>query len=410
MKNKGVSRRSFIGSATTGVVSAGLGLTIASPAHSKEPEKQEKPTPDVVYRTLGRTGLKIPLVSFGVMNSDNPDLLRRAFDLGLNHLDTAHVYLRGNSEKVIGEVVEQSGNRESIYIATKMRFARDRESLTYSSEGTAREPAATEENFFKQLETSLERLRTDYIDILYLHSCYSPAMATFEPLMKAMVKAKEQGKIRFIGASTHNDEPNVIRAAVDTGIHDVVLTSYNYLQDHKDAVADAIAYAAGKGVGVIAMKTQGGKRLQKEGVEINHKAALKWVFANENVCTAIPGMTTFEQMDENYSVMGDLELSQSDQRDLKLSSLLPGTYFCQSCRECVSTCPQRVEVPSLMRAYMYAEAYGNITQAKDTISSVPADRGLQVCGECDSCQARCRRSMPIANRLLEMASADWSRA
>ena len=410
MKNKGVSRRSFIGSATTGVVSAGLGLTIASPAHSKEPEKQEKPTPDVVYRTLGRTGLKIPLVSFGVMNSDNPDLLRRAFDLGLNHLDTAHVYLRGNSEKVIGEVVEQGGNRESIYIATKMRFARDRESLTFSSEGTAREPAATEENFFKQLETSLERLRTDYIDILYLHSCYSPAMATFEPLMKAMVKAKEQGKIRFIGASTHNDEPNVIRAAVDTGIHDVVLTSYNYLQDHKDAVADAIAYAAGKGVGVIAMKTQGGKRLQKEGVEINHKAALKWVFANENVCTAIPGMTTFEQMDSNYAVMADLELSEAEERELKLASLLPGTYFCQSCRECVPTCPERVEIPSLMRAYMYAEAYGNTIQAEETIGGLPENRGLGVCADCTSCQARCRRDLPIADRVREMAGARWSMA
>ena len=102
MKNTRVSRRSFIGSATTGVVSAGLGLTVGSAAHSMELETQEGPTPDVVYRTLGRTGLKIPLVSFGVMNSDNPDLLRRAFDLGLNHLDTAHVYLRGNSEKVIG--------------------------------------------------------------------------------------------------------------------------------------------------------------------------------------------------------------------------------------------------------------------------------------------------------------------
>ena len=410
MKNTRVSRRSFIGSATTGVVSAGLGLTVGSAAHSMEPETQEGPTPDVVYRTLGRTGLKIPLVSFGVMNSDNPDLLRRGFDLGLNHLDTAHVYLRGNSEKVIGEVVEQRGNRDSLYIATKMRFARDRESLTFSSEGTAREPAATEDNFFNQLETSLERLRTDYIDILYIHSCYSPAMATFEPLMQAMVKAKEQGKIRFIGASTHNDEPNVIRAAVDTGIHDVVLTSYNYLQDHKDAVAEAIAYAAGKGVGVIAMKTQGGKRLQREGVEINHKAALKWVFANENVCTAIPGMTTFEQMDENFSVMNDLTLNESDTRDLKLSSLLPATYFCQSCRECLPTCPEGVEVPMLMRAYMYAEAYGNTIQAVETIGSLPDERGLRVCADCTSCQAQCRRDLPIADRVREMTGARWSLA
>ncbi len=408
MKNKGVSRRWFIGGAATGVVSAGLELSGCSRAEAVE---QETPAPEISYRVLGRTGLKIPLISFGVMNSDNPDLLRRAFDLGLNHLDTAHGYLRGNSERVIGEVVEGRGNRDSVYIATKMRFARDREAKVFTDEPTAREPAPTEENLFQQLETSLERLRTDYIDILYLHSCYSPAMATYEPLMSALVKAKEQGKARFIGVSTHSDEPNVIRAAVDTGIYDVVLTSYNYLQDHKDAVGEAIAYAAGKDVGVVAMKTQGGKRLnQKEGVEINHQAALKWVFANPHVCTAIPGMTTFDQMDSNFAVMSDLELSKGEERELKLSSLLPGTYFCQSCRECVPTCPEGVEIPSLMRAYMYAEAYGNTIQAEETIGTVPEERGLRVCADCTSCQARCRRDLPIAERVREMAGARWTLA
>jgi len=408
MTKKGVSRRWFIGGAATGVVSAGLELSGYQRAEAVE---QETPAPEISYRVLGRTGLKIPLISFGVMNSDNPDLLRRAFDLGLNHLDTAHLYLRGNSERVIGEVVEGRGNRDSIYIATKMRFARDREGKVFTNEATAREPAPTEENLFQQLETSLERLRTDYIDILYLHSCYSPAMATFEPLMSALVKAKEQGKARFIGVSTHSDEPNVIRAAVDAGVYDVVLTSYNYLQDHKDAVGDAITYAGGKGVGVVAMKTQGGKRLnQKEGVEINHQAALKWVFANPHVCTAIPGMTTFEQMDSNFSVMGDLELSDGEERELKLASLLPGTYFCQSCRECVPTCPERVEIPSLMRAYMYAEAYGNTIQAEETIGSLPEDRGLRVCADCTSCQARCRRDLPIADRVRELAGERWSLA
>jgi predicted aldo/keto reductase-like oxidoreductase len=413
MKNEGVSRRWFIGGAATGVVSAGLELTGCSRAVPQEAAaaEQEASTPEISYRVLGRTGLKIPLISFGVMNSDNPDLLRRAFDLGLNHLDTAHLYLRGNSERVIGEVVAQRGNRDSVYIATKMRFARDRERHVFTDEATAREPAPTEENLFQQLETSLERLRTDYIDILYLHSCYSPAMATYEPLMKALVKAKEQGKARFIGVSTHRDEANVIRSAVDAGVYDVVLTSYNYLQDHKDAVGEAIAYAAGKDVGVVAMKTQGGKRLnQQEGVEINHQAALKWVFSNPNVCTAIPGMTTFEQMDSNVEVMRDLELSEAEERELKLASLLPGTYFCQSCRECVPTCPERVEVPSLMRAYMYAEAYGNPIQAEETMRTLPEDRGLRVCADCTSCQARCRRDLPIADRVREMAGGRWSMA
>jgi len=413
MTKKGVSRRWFIGGAATGVVSAGLDLSGYSRSAMPEAAAAENETTaaKIEYRVLGRTGLKIPLISFGVMNSDNPDLLHRAFDLGLNHLDTAHGYLRGKSEQVIGEVVQQRGNRDSVYIATKMYFARDRDNGVFSNEASARAPAPTEENLFELLETSLQRLRTGYVDILYLHSCYSPAMATYEPIMNALVKAKEQGKARFLGVSTHRDEPNVIRATVDAGIYDVVLTSYNYLQDHKDAVGEAIAYAADKGVGVVAMKTQGGRRLnQQEGVEINHQAALKWVFANPHVCTAIPGMTTFEQMDLNYAVMANLELSEAEERELKLASLLPGTYFCQSCRECVPTCPERVEIPSLMRAYMYAEAYGNTVQAEETIATVPAERGLRVCADCSSCRARCSRDLPIADRVKELTGARWSLA
>jgi len=407
MKDKGVSRRWFIGGAATGVVSAGLDLTGYSHAGSREEEVSE---PKIEYRVLGRTGLKIPLISFGVMNSDNPDLLYRAFDLGLNHLDTAHGYLRGKSEEVIGKTVEERGNRDSLSIATKVYFARDRDTGVFTNESSARAPAPTEENFFKLLETSLQRLRTDYIDILYVHSCYSPAMATYEPIMKAMVKAKEQGKVRFLGTSTHRDEPAVIRATVDAGIYDVVLTAYNYLQDHKDAVGEAIAYAASKDVGVVAMKTQGGRRLQNEGVEINHQAALKWVFANPHVCTAIPGMTTFEQMDSNYAVMSDLELSEGEKRELKLASLLPETYFCQSCRECVPTCPEGVEIPTLMRASMYAEAYGNSIQAEETIATVPEGRGLQVCVDCPSCQARCSRKLPIGDRVRALAAVRSSLA
>lgn len=407
MKKTGMSRRQFIGSAASGAAAAGFGVSVLA-QDSEVAEKTDRGD-ELVYRTLGRTGLRIPLLSFGVMNSDNPDLLRKAFDLGLNHLDTAHVYLRGNSERVIGEVVESRGNRDKVFIATKMRFARDRERNVFVQEGTAREPGATSENLFSQLETSLKRLRTDYVDILYLHSCYSPEMATFEPLMKALVKAKEQGKARFIGVSTHSDEPNVIRAAVDAGVYDVVLSSYNFLQEHKDAVREAFAYAAQKGVGVIAMKTQGGRRLnQQEGIEVNHRAALKWVLNDENVCTTIPGMTTFDQMDLNYGVMADLELSEAEKRELKLASLLPGTLFCQTCGQCIPSCPKQAHVPTLMRAYMYAEAYKNRVQAEETLASLPPELGLGACAECDSCSATCHRGLPIGERVRELSRSNLS--
>jgi predicted aldo/keto reductase-like oxidoreductase len=398
MGHKGIKRRDFISKSTLGLFSTGLSL----PLLSANLTKQEGPL-KAVYRTLGRTNLRIPIVSFGVMNSDSPDLIKKALDMGINHLDTAHLYLRGNSERVIGEVLQRSGKRGKVYVATKMRFARDNEKNVFLLRGNEREPAATGDNLFKQLETSLKRLRTDYVDILYLHSCYSPQMATYEPLMNALVKAKKQGKARFIGISTHKNEPDVIRAAVDTGNYDVVLTAYNFVQEYRDEVKKAIQYAAEKGVGIVAMKTQGGRRLQEQSkVEVNHEAALKWVLNDKNVGTTIPGMTTFDQLDLNFKVMGNLKLKASEKRELQLASMLKGILYCQNCRSCVSTCSYRVEIPTLMRAYMYAEGYGNLIQARITAAGLPEKLGLDMCRKCSSCTASCCNGINIDSRLKSL--------
>jgi predicted aldo/keto reductase-like oxidoreductase len=397
MKTDGLNRREFLTrTAVAGACATGFGASLLGAEEPLEPK--------IVSRTLGRSGLKIPVISFGVMNSDNPDLLRRALDLGVTHFDTAHGYLRGNSEKVIGRVLEERGQRDRVFVGTKMKFARDGANHVFRTEGSAREPGATEENLFKQLDISLGRLRSDYVDILYLHNCSGPKMITFEPLMNAMVKAREAGKARFLGVSTHRDEANVIRAAVDAEIYDVVLTAYNFMQDHRDEVRAANAYAADHGVGIVAMKTQGGRRVnQNSDIEVNHRAALKWVFSDPNVCTAIPGVTTFDQLDLDFSVMADLELTDGERRELKLASMLPGPVFCQGCGSCLPSCPARVEVPELMRAYMYAEGYGNLYEASNTLAVLAANRGIDVCRSCQACTASCTRGIDIGSRVAKLA-------
>ena len=391
-KNR-INRREFIGKASAGLFSTGLALPLfkTSAVSADQPQK-------IVYRTLGRTNLRIPVVSFGVMNSDSPDLLQRALDSGINHLDTAHVYLRGNSERVIGEVLEQTGNRDKVYVATKMRFARDSQKNVFAMKGTEREPVANEENLFKQLETSLQRLRTDYVDILYVHSCYSAQMATYEPVMNALVKAKKQGKARFIGTTTHKNEPEVVRASADAGIYDVVLTAYNFVLDRKDEIKKAIQYAANKGIGIVAMKTQGGRRLQ-QSEEIDHTAALKWVLQDENVCTSIPGMTTFDQLEHNINVMNNLSLSSKEKAYIQFASQVKGKLYCQNCRSCIPSCPNTVEIPNLMRAFMYAKGYGNYIQARDTAAELPEKRGLNVCRSCSFCVATCPNGINIGSRV-----------
>ena len=95
--------------------------------------------------------------------------------------------------------------------------------------------------------------------------------------MKAFEKLKTSGKARFVGVGTHSNEPEVIRAAAESGFWDVILTAYNFRQSHREDVRAAIGQAAKAGLGVVAMKTQAGVYWDGTRRKINMKAALKWV-------------------------------------------------------------------------------------------------------------------------------------
>jgi predicted aldo/keto reductase-like oxidoreductase len=383
-----MKRREFLRKSTASVFSASL----AAPLLRVVPDEKNK-NPKIIYRTMGRTKLEVPVLSFGVMNTDSPDLIKKALEMGLKHLDTANGYLRGNSETAIGRVLKETGMRDKVYVAIKVFLARDWNKGTFTLEDGGHAPAATAENFNKILDQSLERLQTDYVDILYVHACDSAAMVNFETTMKAAMKAKEAGKARFIDVSGHKSA-EIISAAVDAKVYDVVLAVFNFQQEDNDDIAKAIAYAKENGVAIVAMKTQGGARREGGSAPFNHKAALKWVLNHEGVCTAIPGMTTFDQLDLNFSVMEDLTLTDEEKKDLKFSSLDSGGY-CQNCRACVPRCPYKVEIPTLMRAVRYSEGYGNFSQAEWTLNTLPEHHGLEACRSCSDCQVNCKHGMHI---------------
>jgi predicted aldo/keto reductase-like oxidoreductase len=250
----------------------------------------------------------------------------------------------------------------------------------------------------------LKRLQTDYVDILYLHSLYSKEMAAYEPTLKMLQKAKKDGKARFIGVTTHANEPEVIKAAVDTGVIEVIEVAYNYLQKNRDQVKEAIKYAAGKGVGIVGMKTFGGSRLQQnKSIHINFAAALKWVLNDPNVTTVIPGMTSFEQLDFNFKVMQNLKLTPEEKKVLSLAASLKGLLYCQNCRQCLSTCAEGVDIPQLMRAFMYYHGYQNLSQAGDTVLRIPNGKGLDACASCKICTARCAHGIHIASRIQSLS-------
>ncbi|HNW59998.1 MAG TPA: aldo/keto reductase [bacterium] len=397
MASDKMARRQFLRSGSLGLLLAGLGMPAAK-GLAAEKEKIKK----IPRRVLGRTRLKIPILSFGVMNSDSPDLINRALDSGITHLDTANGYLRGNSEKSIGNVLKQRGGRDKVILSTKIWLARDFQKGVFSTEDGSWAPGATPENFSKLLNASLERLQSDYVDILYIHACDNAQMVNYEPLMNAARAAQQAGKARFIGVSCHAAVAEVVRAAVDAKIYDVAEIAFNVWREDKEQIREALAYAKEHGLGIVAMKTQGGN--PREGATaVNHPAALKWVLRHPEVTTAIPGMTSFDQLDLNLASAANLDLSDEEENYLKLGAIEKGR-LCQGCRACVVQCPHGVEIPSLMRASMYATGYGNLSQAEWTLATLPERQGLGACRSCSSCTAVCAHALDISREVAALKS------
>jgi len=153
---KKLQRRSFLKLGAAGL--AGLS-TVPSVLQGKtfsrpQGEKDVK----MIYRTLGKTGIKLPIVSMGVMNAENPNLVQAALDSGIVHLDTAHGYQRGRNEEMIGKVVKERP-RDSFVIATKVGYAKDRQTGDYPAD-------TTPQKFLDEFDISLKRLQMDYVDIL----------------------------------------------------------------------------------------------------------------------------------------------------------------------------------------------------------------------------------------------------
>ena len=256
--------------------------------------------------------------------------------------------------------------------------------------------------FMNALNASLERMQLDHLDILFMYDVINPKVIAHETLKAVLTEIKQSGKTRFLGLSTHQNEPAVIRAAAKEKIYDVVLTSYNFRQPHKDEIQKAIARAAEAGLGIIAMKTMAGVYWDKERKRpINTKAALKWVLQDENVTTAVPGIKTFDELETDISVMADLALSSEEKKDLKLSARIThhGLY-CAQCGRCRPQCRYGLDIPTAMRSYMYAYGYQAPRKAKTTLSNRPVE--TIVCQNCDSCTVRCTMGFNVREKMQEI--------
>ena len=385
---KNINRRGFL---RTGIAGA-AGLVALSPGIvSAATSGQQK---DVISRTLGKTGMKIPVISFGVMRADNPNLCKAAYEKGIKLFDTANGYQNGNNETMLGNLLKDYP-RNSFYLATKVKPAGVDRDGKPSDQTTA-------EDFLSKFSTSLSRLKMDYVDILYIHDMRNPEMMEFKPIINAAKKLKKEGKVKFIGFSTHANEPVVINAAATSDTWDVILTSYNFKQSYVNELNSAIKKANQAGIGIVAMKTMaGGGFLDKEKTKpINSTAALKWVLSNQDVTTTIPGMTDFDQLDLNIKILADISITDQEKKDLLIASAEKGLY-CTGCTNCLKECPMNLPVPDLMRAYMYAYGYSNPAMAQSLLSELGTSDNP--CRECSSCKVACTKRFDIREKIADIS-------
>ena len=388
MKSKNTSRRAFLSaglilpvvgaSSRMGLADTGMGL-FKSPQDAAP--KTSTPA-KLQFRTLGRTGLKVTTLGFGCMITSDPSVVQRAADLGINYFDTARSYQHGNNERMVGAAL--AARRKQLVLSTKTE-------------------ASDKAGALEQLDTSLRELKTDYVDIWYLHSKDNVADVN-DGLIEAQQIAKKQGKIRFAGLSTHKPQL-LLPWMAQKGGFDVALTVYNFAMDR--AIEQAIDTATKAGIGVVAMKVMAGgfkdikptsplySKLKQDGAML---AALKWVLSRPNISTTIPGIVDMDQLDENLKAMAD-PFSSGDERVLTahLEAIRP--LYCRMCGECDGQCQQGLPVADVLRILTYADGYGQFALGRERFQQLAANHRAVSCGDCDECTVQCPHGVHVSARV-----------
>jgi predicted aldo/keto reductase-like oxidoreductase len=320
--------------------------------------------------------LEYSTIGFGAMRTSDPAVIRKAIDQGVNHIDTARGYMDGYNEVIISNAI--SDIRKKVFISTKLSLN-------------------TPDRMLKDAEVSLQTLKTDYIDVLMLHSTSGPEEILNQDVLNLFEKLKKDGKVRYTGFSTHRNMAKVIRAALTDKFYDVALLAYNFrsIQDVKKAVAEAAA----ADMGVIAMKTQAGDYRDENNPGLSpHQATLKWVLSDKNITAAIPSMITFDQMQENVRVMGQ-KLGWLDRRILDRYSRVTDSRLCRMCGQCVGQCPRNAAISEINRCIMYADAYGDRDLAMRNYRLISSQENLEGCRDCVGCHVKCASGLDIAARI-----------
>ncbi|MGB9439221.1 MAG: aldo/keto reductase [Desulfobacterales bacterium] len=392
-KKSNLSRRNFL--KVTGLTGAGAIIAPFDQSAKASEEEQTMPT-----RPFGKSGIKVPILSFGgsLNTSMSPLLLRQAAKWGVTYWDTAHSYMGGKSEKGIGKYFTKfPEDRNKIFIVTKSH-------------------AWTLAGMTKDLNDSLERMKTDFIDLFFVHSISEISEIDDDTRVWAE-KAKAAGKIRLFGFSTHSNMASCLLGASKLGWIDGIMMTYNYRLMHTDRMKRAVDACAKTGIGLTAMKTQGGGQVKtntetefelagrflKKGYT-DAQAKLKAVWENPNIaniCSEMPNMTIL--MANVAAAMNKTKLSARDMDLLHQYAQETHSDYCAGCTEiCESSIHGQVPIGDVMRCLMYSRNYGDRNHAIAVFNGIPEKVRAKIARlDFSSAEKRCPQKMAIGNLMRD---------
>ncbi len=399
--NKNVSRRGFLKFAGA----AGIGSIFGSKAFSEPnepngPKEQSNQNLELPKRKLGKTGVEIPCLAFGVAFNavDNQIILRRAVEWGVTTWDSSPVYENGNSELGIGIFLEKNPDaRKKLFLMTKASGAKNIEDVE------------------KHLQKSLERMKTDHIELYFgIHGLSSPTQLN-DAMRKWAEKAKERKVIKYFGFSTHSNVAGCLMGASKLDWIDAVMPIYNFrvMQDQK--LTDAVQACYDAGVGIIAMKTQAQKVVSDSDKKLmehfsakgftDGQAKLKYVLDDKRVTAACVGRDNIEHLKQNVAaVLDKKELTQLDREVFKNYAVESCSGYCSGCANFCEPAAAGVPVRDIMRYLMYHNSLGDIRTARQLFTEIPRQiRDKMLTVDYTAAESLCPNRLPVG-RLISQAA------
>jgi uncharacterized protein len=334
-------------------------------------------------------------ISLGSGAIQDVNVAIEAIGRGVNYFDTAPDYSRTGSEQILGRAMRETGGRDKMFLASKFCTADGH--LPHDSSVPV---------IMKAVEESLTRLQTDYLDLIHIHSCDRVERLMAPTFHEAFDRLKEQGKVRFLGVSTHT--PNleaVARQAIDSKRFDVMMLAYHH--GLFPGIMALVDEAAARGVGVVAMKTLKGAKHKdlagfRDEASAYSQAAFRWVLSNPAVSCLVVSFSEMQHVDEYLYASGGAANSKDVALLERYDRLASADYCRPHCGACLDSCSAGLPIDTVLRYDMYFADYGRETLAREKyLKLATAGRDASICASCPApCAGACPFELPIRAKMV----------